>query len=59
MKKLTTEKDYVCIAGKPSDISASLNKINALYDLSVVSSSINDKGIVVVIIERRLRKKKS
>jgi len=57
MKKLAGDKDFLCIAGKPSDISTSLNKIYQLYDLTVISSSINEKGIVVVIIERRQREK--
>ncbi|HBI16478.1 MAG TPA: hypothetical protein DDY20_13400 [Desulfobulbaceae bacterium] len=54
MKRLTGSRDYLCIAGKPSDISTNLNRISCLYDLNVVSSAYSD-GMVVVIIERRKR----
>lgn len=55
MKRLTCEKDYLCIVGKASEITANLNKIGALYDLSVLSSTVKDSGIVMVIVERRKR----
>lgn len=54
MKRLTGPKDYLCIAGKPSDITTNLNKIGCLYDFEVLGSSFSD-GVVMVIIERRKR----
>ena len=54
MKKLTCSRDYLCIAGKPSDITVNLNKIARLYDFKVLSSAFDD-GVVMVIIERRER----
>ena len=55
MKRLTCEKDYLCIVGKASDITTNLNKIGAMYDLSILSSTFKDNGIVMVIVERRKR----
>lgn len=52
MKRLAGEKDYLCIAGKPSDITTNLNKINLIYDFTIIASDLKD-GIVTVIIERR------
>ena len=54
MKKLTGHQDYLCIAGKPSDITANLNKIGCMYDINVLSSAFTD-GVVMMIIERRRR----
>ena len=51
MRRMTGTKDYLCIAGKPSDITANLNKISCLYDFNVLNSAFRD-GIVMVIIER-------
>lgn len=56
MKRLTGDSDYLCISGKTSDITSTLNKIAALYDLSVLSSAVKENGIVVVIVERRQKK---
>ena len=55
MKRLTCERDYLCIVGKASDITTNLNKIGSMYDLSILSSTFKDNGIVMVIIERRKR----
>ena len=55
MKRLTCERDYLCIVGKASEITANLNKIGAMYDLSILSSTFKDNGIVMVIVERRKR----
>lgn len=52
MKKLSGDKDYVCISGKPTDISNNLNKIASMYDLTVISSDVQD-GMVTIIVERR------
>ena len=56
MKRLAGERDYLCIVGKSSDITSSLNKVDALYDLTIHSSTVRDNGTVMVIIERRKRK---
>ena len=56
MKRLTCEKDYLCIVGKASDITANLNKIGSIYDLSILSSTFKDSGVVMVIVERRQKK---
>ena len=55
MKKLAGERDYLCIVGKASEITTNLNKIGARYDLSVLSSTLKDNGVIMVIIERRKR----
>ncbi len=55
MKRLTGDKDYLCVVGKASDITANLNKISSLYDFTVLSSSIKETGTVMVILERRKR----
>ena len=57
MKRLAGERDYLCIVGKSSDITSNLNKIGAMYDLSILSSTIKDSGVVMVIVERRQRDK--
>jgi len=57
MKKLMTDKDYVCIAGHPADISSTLNKIGSLYDFKVLSTAI-DGPKIVCIVERRKREHK-
>lgn len=57
MKRLAGERDYMCIVGKASDITSNLNKIGAMYDLSILSSTIKDSGVVMVIVERRQRDK--
>ncbi len=54
MKRLTGEKDYLCIAGTASEITKTLNKIGCRHDLSILSTD-NQNGIITVIIERRLR----
>ena len=59
MKRLTGDMDYLCIVGKPSDITSNLNKVSALYDLTVLSSAMKDDGLVMVIIERRKRENSS
>jgi len=56
MKRLTGDSDYLCITGKASDITSTLNKIAALYDLSILSSAVKESGIVVVIVQRRQKK---
>ena len=56
MKRLTGDRDYLCVVGKASDITTTLNKIGALYDLSILSSTVKDNGIVMAIVERRKRK---
>lgn len=58
MKRLTGDKDYLCIMGKATDITANLNKISALYDFTILSSAIQEKGIVMMVIERRRREDK-
>ena len=55
MKRLTCERDYLCIVGKASEITTNLNKIGAMYDLSILSSTFKDNGVVMVILERRKR----
>ena len=55
MKRLTGDRDYMCIFGRASEITSNLNKIGALYDLSVLSSAVQDSGVVMVIVERRQR----
>jgi hypothetical protein len=52
MKKMAGKKDYVCIAGKPTDITSNLNRISSMYDLTVLSTDVRD-GLITVIIERR------
>jgi len=54
MKRLTGEKDYLCIAGTASEITKTLNKIGCRHDLTILSTD-NKDGIVTVIVERRLR----
>lgn len=54
MKRMTGSKDYLCIAGKASDITMNLNKIGCLYDFNVLTSAFSD-GVVMVIIERMKR----
>ena len=56
MKKLVDEKDYLCIMGKPSDITANLNKIAKLYDFKILTSAVKEEGILMVILERRQKK---
>lgn len=56
MKRLAGDRDYLCIVGKASDITANLNKVDALYDLTIHSATVKDNGVVMVIIERRKRK---
>lgn len=46
MRRMTGTKDYLRIAGKPSDITANLNKISCLYDFNVLNSAFRD-GIVM------------
>ena len=55
MKRLQGEKDYLTIVGKPSEITANLNKIAAIYDFSILTASVQDNGTVMVILERRRR----
>ena len=55
MKRLQGEKDYLCIVGKPSDITGNLNKISAIYDFSILTATIQENGTVMVILERRRR----
>ena len=55
MKRLQGDSDYMCIVGKPTDITANLNKISALYDFSILTSSAQDNGTVMIILERRRR----
>lgn len=55
MKRMTCEKDYLCIVGTASEITTNLNRIGALYDLSILSSTFKDNGVVMVIVERRKR----
>lgn len=55
MKRLQGEKDYLTIVGKPSEITANLNKISAIYDFTILTASVQDNGTVMVILERRRR----
>ena len=55
MKRLQGEKDYLCIVGKPSDITSNLNKISALYDFTILTSAAQDNGTIMIILERRRR----
>ena len=55
MKRLQGEKDYLCIVGKPSDITSNLNKISSLYDFTILTSAVQENGTVLIILERRRR----
>lgn len=55
MKRMTTDKDYLCVVGKPSDITSNLNKISALYDLTILTSTLSDNGTIMLVVERRKR----
>jgi len=55
MKRLQGDKDYLCLVGKPSDITANLNKISAIYDFSILTSAAQENGTIMIILERRRR----
>lgn len=55
MKIVTGDKDYLRIVGKAPVITENLNKIHALYDLTVVNSSFRQDDAIMVIVERRRR----
>lgn len=55
MKLMSDNVDFLCLSGRPSDISSNLNKIYKIYDLTVLSTSVSDSGTVTVIVERRKR----
>lgn len=55
MKRLQGDKDYLCVVGKASDITANLNKISSIYDFSVLTATVKDNGTVMMIVERRRR----
>ena len=54
MKRLTGDRDYLCIVGKASDITTNLNKISSLYDVSILAATVKENGTVMIIVERRI-----